>query len=114
MVLDAALLNIQHYKVRNKGKVVQSKERSSALPNTSVYKLLKREPLGRPRLRSPTYTSLKGMSPKVNLILFVAQDQLNSILKRKQRLVYGNRFFNQFSCYMICSWQRSRVLIANI
>ena len=32
MVLDSALLNIQHYKVRIKGKVEQSRERSSALP----------------------------------------------------------------------------------
>ena len=36
MVLDAALLSTQHYKVRIKGKVAQSKERSSALPYTSV------------------------------------------------------------------------------
>ena len=32
MVLDAALLNTQHYKVKIKGKVEQSKKRSSALP----------------------------------------------------------------------------------
>ena len=32
MVLDAALLNTQHYKVRIKGKVEQSKERISASP----------------------------------------------------------------------------------
>ena len=36
MVLDVALLNIQHYKVKIKGKVEQSRERNSALPNTSV------------------------------------------------------------------------------
>ena len=36
MVLDATLLNTQHYKVRIKGKVEQSWEWSSALPNTSV------------------------------------------------------------------------------
>ena len=36
MVLDAALLNTQHYKVRIKGKVEQCKEWSSALPYTSV------------------------------------------------------------------------------
>ena len=36
MVLDATLLNTQHYKVRIKGKVEQSKERSSALPYTMV------------------------------------------------------------------------------
>ena len=31
MVLDASLLNTQHYKVSIKGKVKQSRERSSAL-----------------------------------------------------------------------------------
>ena len=36
MVLDTALLNTQHYKVRIKGKVEQSREWSSALPYTSV------------------------------------------------------------------------------
>ena len=36
MVFDAALLNTQCYKVRIKGKVEQSRERSSALPYTSV------------------------------------------------------------------------------
>ena len=54
MVLDTSLLNTQWYKVRIKGKVEQSRYRSSALPYTSGYILLKREPSGRPRLRSPT------------------------------------------------------------
>ena len=36
MVLDVALLNTQHYKVRIKGNVEQSRERSSALPYTLV------------------------------------------------------------------------------
>ena len=36
MVLDISLLNTQHYKVRTKSKVEQSKERSSALPYTLV------------------------------------------------------------------------------
>ena len=36
MVLDATLLNTQHYKVRIKGKVEQSWEWSSALPYASV------------------------------------------------------------------------------
>ena len=55
MVLDTSLLNTQQYKVCIKGKVEKSRERSSALPDTSVYSLLKRETSGRPRLRSPTY-----------------------------------------------------------
>ena len=37
MVLDAALFNTQHYKVRIKGKVEQSKEWSSAFSYTSVW-----------------------------------------------------------------------------
>ena len=36
IVLDAALVHTQHYKVRIKGKVEQSRERSSALSYTSV------------------------------------------------------------------------------
>ena len=36
MVLDDALLNTKQDKVRIKGKVEQSKDRSSALPYTSV------------------------------------------------------------------------------
>ena len=36
MVLDSSLLNTQQYKVRIKGKVQQSGERSSALHYTSV------------------------------------------------------------------------------
>ena len=36
MVIDANLLNTQHYEVRIKGKVEQLRERSSALPYTSV------------------------------------------------------------------------------
>ena len=36
MVLDTALLNTYRYKVRIKGKVEQSQERSWALPYTSM------------------------------------------------------------------------------
>ena len=36
MLLDASLFNTQHYKVRIKGKVKQSREKSCALPNTLV------------------------------------------------------------------------------
>ena len=36
MVLDATLLNTQHYKVKIKGKMEQSKERGSSLSYTSV------------------------------------------------------------------------------
>ena len=36
MALDTSLLNTQHYKVRIKGKVEQSRKMSRALTNTSV------------------------------------------------------------------------------
>ena len=36
MVLDISLLNTQRYKGRIKGKVEQSRERSSAIPYTSL------------------------------------------------------------------------------
>ena len=37
MVLDAVLLNTEHYKVRTKNKVEQSRELSSILPYTMVW-----------------------------------------------------------------------------
>ena len=37
MVLDATLLNTQHYRVRIKGKMEQSREWSGALPYTLVW-----------------------------------------------------------------------------
>ena len=37
MVLDATLLNTQHYRVQIKGKVEQSRERRSALPYNLVW-----------------------------------------------------------------------------
>ena len=36
MVIDTSLLNTQQYKVRIEGRVKQSREKSSALPYTSV------------------------------------------------------------------------------
>ena len=36
IVLDTFLFNTQYYKIRIKGKVEKSRERSSALPDTSV------------------------------------------------------------------------------
>ena len=56
------MLNIQHYKVRIKGKVKQSRKRSSALPYSSMFLLLKREPSGCPRLWSPTFDLLSFFS----------------------------------------------------
>ena len=46
MLFDAALLNIQHYKVQIKGKAEQCGEWSSTLPYTSVWYYLPTPPLG--------------------------------------------------------------------
>ena len=54
MVLDTSLLNTQHYKVRIKGKVEQSMEKSSTL--------LYMETWGHPRLRSPTLLIISSSS----------------------------------------------------
>ena len=70
MLLDPYLLNTQHYKVRIKGKVEQSRKRSNALPYNSVWQLSKRKPLGHPRLRSPTlfylWTLTKRLEKKLD------------------------------------------------
>ena len=42
MVLDADLLNTQHYRERIKGKLEQFREWNSALPFTSILKILKK------------------------------------------------------------------------
>ena len=54
MVLDAALLNTQYYKLRIKGKVEQSREWCSTFLYTLVSYPFKKEPSDRPRLQSPT------------------------------------------------------------
>ena len=62
MVLDAALLDTQHYKVRIKGKLKQSRERSSALSYTSCSSYWKGEPLDHPWLRLPNLLTYNGLS----------------------------------------------------
>ena len=47
MVLDTALLNTHHYKVRIKGKVEQSSQHLGVVA-------IEKEPSGRPRIRSPS------------------------------------------------------------
>ncbi len=48
MVLDATLLNTQHYKVSIKGKVEQSKEKNSALPYTADVVAIEKGAFGSP------------------------------------------------------------------
>ena len=62
MVLGISLLNTQHYKVRFKVKMEQSRERSSIPSYTSVQYLLKRELSGSPRLWSLTLLTFRWLN----------------------------------------------------
>ena len=55
MVLDAALINIKHYKLRIMGKVEQSLEYSSALPYTFGVVAIEKVAFGLPSTKSLTY-----------------------------------------------------------
>ena len=56
LVLDAALLNSQHHKVRIKDKVEQSKERSSALPNNLGVVAIEKGASGSPSTKVANFT----------------------------------------------------------
>ena len=49
MILDTALFNTQHYKVRIKSKVEQSREWSSTLPQYLAVVAIEKVPFGHPR-----------------------------------------------------------------
>ena len=55
MVIEAAFLSMQHYKVRIKGKVEQSKKWSSALPFCGVA--IEKGSLGSPSTKVANFTS---------------------------------------------------------
>ena len=56
MVLGAALLSTQHYKVRIKGKVEQSRESSSALPLHLIVVAIEKEAFGSPSTEVANFT----------------------------------------------------------
>ena len=56
IVLDAILLNTQHYKVRIKGQVEQSRKRSSALPYSVVA--IEKGDFGSPSTKVANFTYL--------------------------------------------------------
>ena len=90
MVLDTSLLNTLHYKVRIKGKVEQSRERNCALPNTSVWYLLKRESSGCPRLQSSTLLTINDFKYSYLIIIIYAQlyDFKNSYLILIEAIIF--------------------------
>ncbi len=68
MVLYATLLNTQHYKMRIKSKVEQSREWSRALPYISGQQLLKREPSGHSQQRSLTLLTIQYYTTTQNSV----------------------------------------------
>ena len=56
MVLDVTLLNIQHYMVRIKGKVEQSREWSNAFSYTSVLIAIVNRAIGLPSITVTNFT----------------------------------------------------------
>ena len=56
MVLDSALLNTQHYKVMIKGKVEQSRGRSSALPLHLGVVAIEKGAFGSPSTKFANFT----------------------------------------------------------
>ena len=66
MVLDATLLNTQRYKVRIKGKVEQSRERSSALPYTLVLVAIEKGAFRSPSTKVANFTFLYTLLKEKN------------------------------------------------
>ena len=64
MVLDAALINTQHYKVCIKGKVEQSKEWSCALPYTFVDVAIENGGFGSPSTKVTNFALIYLCSQK--------------------------------------------------
>ena len=65
MVLDAALLNIQHYKVRIKGKVEQSREKSSAIPQHLGVESIEKWAFGAPMIEVANFTFILYLKTKL-------------------------------------------------
>ena len=70
-VLDAALLNTQHYNVKIEGKDEQSRERSSALSLTSMLWLLKKESSDCSRLRLPTLLTFTYLFTHIYIYIYI-------------------------------------------
>ena len=80
MVLDASLLNTQHYKVRIKGKVEQSRERSSAPLHLGVVAIEK-----------GAFGSPSTMVANFTLLIFT----IESVFYLCRKVLYRN---GSFSC----------------
>ena len=88
MILDTSLLNTQQYKVRIKGKVEQSRERSSAPPlHLGVVAIEKGA------FRSPSTTFANFSYYGSYSQLYCQINKLETKIKDYQNLFHGSSFF---------------------
>ena len=105
MVLDATLLNTQHYKVRIKGKVEKSRERSSALPIHLGVIAIEKGGFGSPSTRVTNFNFT---------LFFDSQGILSSAEKSDDRIekrcvaIFNSWKDNSFTCLKWPSWKFSR------
>ena len=99
MVIDPSLLTTQHYKEKIKGKVDQSRERSSSFPYTLALWLLKRETSGHPQLRSPTLRNF------MYITLLNEPERFSHTVKRFSYISIQQSQFNIFHIFahIVCS-----------
>ena len=85
MVLDASLLNTQHYKVRIKGKVEQSRDRSNALPYLGVV-AFEKGAFGSPSTTVANFTfTIIGQTKTKNLNYSVWNNILDNVIVRVEQ-----------------------------
>ena len=65
-VVDAVLLNSQYYKVRIKGKMKQSRERSSAIPQHNGLVAIEKRAFGSPLTKVANFTYIYAIFTRVH------------------------------------------------
>ena len=109
MVLDAALLNTQHYKVWIKAKVEESRERSGCpLLHLGVV-AIEGEPSVHPRLRSPTLQLLEILS-LLRLPLLWLVWVISGAISTVYRLTYPHSCFSSHFVFLLFVLQLTLLL----
>ena len=88
MVLNASLLNTQHYKVRIKGKVEQSREWSSALLLHLGAAVIEKGAFKAPSTKVPNFTYFSSVF-FFTLFIFVAWSSKDVVNKKNTGLTGG-------------------------
>ena len=102
MVLDTSLLNTRQYKVRIKGKVEQSRERSSALPKHLGVVAIEKEPFGLPWLRSPTLLTYSWVGKKFcNILLLTNLQHVDYMMEAVQAVFDSIKIGGVLTCALL-------------